>query len=389
MTGSAYFHTLAAALARAGCFQPTLVIDKARLDANIDAVKARLPSGRHLRLVDKSLAVPALIRHLMNRLDTRRIMSFHLPIARAVLATFPDCEVLFGKPMPSGALQHFFATAPEAERLLFSERVVHLADSAERLDAYRRVAAASGLPMRFAAEIDVGMHRGGFENPDALRAALSGIAGDPLIRCAGLMGYEAHVPKVPGFAGGAAGETALVHQRYRAFLEVIGPDQRAIVNIGGSKTALGSGAADFATEVSMGSAFLMPTDFDGGELTALQPAFFIATPVLKVGAAKLPGPPWVTRMMQRMGRFPRKGCYLYGGKWMARPVHPSDLKENALWGTSSNQQFFALADNSAVKPDDFAFFRPTQSEAVLQHFGPVRVFDDGRIVDEWPPLPPG
>jgi D-serine deaminase-like pyridoxal phosphate-dependent protein len=116
---------------------------------------------------------------------------------------------------------------------------------------------------------------------------------------------------------------------------------------------------------------------------------FIATPVLKVLDARLPGPLWLTRLLQRTGRFPLRCCYTYGGKWMAKPVFPPDLRENALWGQSSNQQLFAIDADSRLQADDFAFFRPTQSEAVLQQFGPVLVYEHGRIIDEWLPLPPG
>jgi D-serine deaminase-like pyridoxal phosphate-dependent protein len=384
-----YFDRMTEALRQAGAHRPVLVIDKARLDANIAHVKSSLSPGLPIRLVDKSLAVLPLLDYLMAELGTRRIMSFHLPIARTVLATFPDAEILFGKPMPAGALRHFFASASEAERRAFSERVVHLADSAERLAAYKAIAHETGLTFRFAAEVNIGLHRGGFSEPQALRDALSTVADDPLIRCEGLMGYEAHIPKIPGLFGGADGEKRKVAERYAGFLSVLGPNERRILNIGGSKTALGYGAESMANEVSMGSAFLLPTDFDGGELVSLQPAFFIATPVLKVVEARLPGPLWVTRLMQHAGRFPRKGCYTYGGKWMAEPVFPPDLKESAVWGTSSNQQFFSLGDQSTLQEDDFAYFRPTQSEAVLQQFGPVLVYEDGRITGEWQPLPLG
>ena len=202
------------------------------------------------------------------------------------------------------------------------------------------------------------------------------------------MAYEPHIHRIPGFLGGPLGERRRVSDQFAAFVATLPADGRAILNTGGSKTALGY-SDTLANEVSMGSAFLLPTDFDGGELAALEPACFIATPVLKMVKARLPGPPWLTRLFQRMGRFPEKACYTYGGKWMARPAFPPDLRENALWGQSSNQQLFALDRDSQLKEDDFAFFRPTQSEAVLQQFGPVLVYEDGRIVDEWPPLPTG
>jgi D-serine deaminase-like pyridoxal phosphate-dependent protein len=74
---------------------------------------------------------------------------------------------------------------------------------------------------------------------------------------------------------------------------------------------------------------------------------------------------------------------------MAKPAHPPGLRENRLWGTSSNQQFMELGPDDRIEEDDFVFLRPTQSEGVLQQFGPVAVYRDGRIADYWQPLPTG
>ena len=61
----AYYRDLTGALRTAGLFKPTLVIDRDRLDANADDILARWPRGKVLRLVDKSLAIPALIAPLL------------------------------------------------------------------------------------------------------------------------------------------------------------------------------------------------------------------------------------------------------------------------------------------------------------------------------------
>ncbi|MDH6264911.1 D-serine deaminase-like pyridoxal phosphate-dependent protein [Rhizobium sp. SG_E_25_P2] len=387
MNDAPYFASLGRALAEAGRYQPTLVIDRDRLDANADIVARRKPPERALRLVDKSLAVPELLARLMTRLQTNKVMSFHLPIARAVLAAHANVEILFGKPMPTAALRQALAHATTLERQALSLRTVHLVDSAERLAAYAELAASLDIDLRVAAEIDVGMHRGGFSSPEALRSAFAARR-NSRIRLEGVMGYEAHIAKIPGFVGGATGERARVLDRYKAFVAVLSPDEHRILNIGGSNTALGYGP-DLATEISMGSAFLKPTDFDSKELTELAPALFIATPILKRVTAQLPGPSFLTKLMQTLGKFPREGCFLYGGKWMATAVHPPGMRENLLWGHSSNQQFMALPDGSPVREGDFAFLRPSQSEAVLQQFGAIAVYSDGRIVEDWMPLPPG
>ncbi|RUX45796.1 DSD1 family PLP-dependent enzyme, partial [Mesorhizobium sp. M7A.F.Ca.CA.002.09.1.1] len=60
---------------------------------------------------------------------------------------------------------------------------------------------------------------------------------------------------------------------------------------------------------------------------------------------------------------------------------------NGLLGLSSNQQFMGLPADAAARPGDYAFLRPTQSEAVLQQFGSIAVFSGGKVIDRWPALP--
>lgn len=378
---SAYFATLSDALKAAGIFQPCLLLDLDRLDSNIALVKDRLDRGLAVRLVDKSLACLPLLSHIGKALGTISFMSFHPPITQAVLKAFPDADMLYGKPMPVEAARAVLSKGEAAW-----SRVCWLIDTRERLAEYGALADELGTELRIAFEIDVGLHRGGFARPEALSQALQLLPAHKRLRCEGVMAYEAHAPLIPGLFGGPERALAKASAQAEAFVACLGADQRRILNIGGSKTALlhHGGAAN---EVSIGSAFVLPSDFDTPGLDGFQPAAFIATPMLKVVEPMLPGPPAVTRLLQALGRFPRKGCYLYGGKWMAEPVFPEGMKTNGLLGLSSNQQFMGLPSDATVRPGDYAFLRPTQSEAMLQQFGSIAVFSGGRIADRWPALP--
>ncbi|MBN9218418.1 MAG: alanine racemase [Mesorhizobium sp.] len=378
---STYFAGLSDALRQAGIFQPCLLLDRDRLDRNIALVKERLDPGLAVRLVDKSLACLPLLAHIAKALAAHRFMTFHPPISAAVLNAFPSADFLYGKPMPVQA-----ARAVLAQGATDWKRVCWLIDSQERLAEYGALAAELGIELRIAFEIDVGLHRGGFAEPEALSQALKTLSDYKGLRCEGVMAYEAHAPHIPGLFGGPARALAQASERAAAFVACLGAGQRHILNIGGSKTAL-LHHGGIANEVSMGSAFVLPGDFDTPGLDGFQPASFIATPILKVVEPMLPGPPAVSRMLQALGRFPRKGCYLYGGKWMAEPVFPEGMSTNGLLGLSSNQQFMGLPADTMAKPSDYAFLRPTQSEAVLQQFGPIVVLSGGRIVDRWPVLP--
>ncbi|TPL80770.1 DSD1 family PLP-dependent enzyme [Mesorhizobium sp. B2-3-13] len=377
----AYFATLSDALKQAGILQPCLLLDLDRLDGNIALVKERLDASLAVRLVDKSLACLPLLSHVGKALGTQRFMTFHPPISEAVLSAFADADLLYGKPMPVGA-----AKAALSRGDAVWSRVSWLIDTQERLAEYGALADELGVELRIVFEIDVGLHRGGFAEPEALSRALKALPAHKGLRCEGVMAYEAHAPHIPALFGGPAKALAQASQRAAAFIARLGMDQRHILNIGGSKTALlhHGGAAN---EVSIGSAFVLPRDFDTPGLDGFRPAAFIATPILKVVEPMLPGPPAVSRLLQALGRFPRKGCYLYGGKWMAEPVFPEGLTTNGLLGLSSNQQFMGLPAAAAVRPGDCAFLRPTQSEAVLQQLGPIAVLSGGRIVDRWPVLP--
>ncbi|RUU50465.1 alanine racemase, partial [Mesorhizobium sp. M2C.T.Ca.TU.002.02.1.1] len=259
-----------------------------------------------------------------------------------------------------------------------------LIDTPARLADYGALAASLDTELRFAFEVDVGLHRGGFSSPAEIKA----LTIPERLRCEGIMAYEAHAPEIPGLFGGAAKALKRASAKAAEFAAALDPDQRRTLNIGGSKTALLHGGG-VANEVSIGSAFVLPGDFDTPGLGGFQPAAFIATPILKALDPMLPGPPAVSRALQALGLFPRKGCYLYGGKWMAEPAFPEGMKPNGLIGLSSNQQFMGLPAGADVKPGDYAFLRPTQSEAVLQHFGAIAVFSAGRIVEFWPVLPMG
>lgn len=389
MKDAAYFAVASSALAEAGIYRPALLIDLDRLNANLTRVQDKMQGGPALRIVDKSLPSLPLLALAMERLRTDRIMTFHLPVTKAVLDAFPHAHALFGKPIPAAAAAHALSAASPDRAQVLIERVTWLIDTEERLAQYMLLARSLGKPLRIAFEVNVGMQRGGFATPDGLTHALDAIAGEPLLRCDGLMGYEAHVPAIPRLFGGPDVALQSAQESLSAFVARLAPDQRAILNTGGSQTVLSHAKSLVANDVSVGSALLKPTDFDTTWLSALAPALYIATPVLKVVETRLPGPAFMTGLMQALGLFPLRGCFLYGGKFMAEPVHPPGMKRNSLWGDSSNQQLMGLPKDLTVKPDDFAFFRPTQSEAVLQQFGPLQVLEGGRVTREWAVLPTG
>ncbi len=77
----AYFQVLNQELKANGPMRPVLLIDLDRLDHTIEVVRKFLArSGKQLRLVEKSLPAPGLLRYIGERLGTHRQLSFHQPL---------------------------------------------------------------------------------------------------------------------------------------------------------------------------------------------------------------------------------------------------------------------------------------------------------------------
>ncbi|MEL6637348.1 MAG: alanine racemase, partial [Bacteroidota bacterium] len=179
---------------------PFLLIDLDRVDGNAALFKANLPPKVPPRLVVKSLPAPQLLQYLANRLDTHRYMVFHQPFLSALTTILDDqADVLLGKPMPLKTAAYFYRNLPHPTTTFnpFTQ-VQWLIDTVERARQYLQLAEELQQPLRLNLEIDVGLHRGGFQNLEALSEVLALIAAqrDKLI-FSGFMGYDPHVVKIP------------------------------------------------------------------------------------------------------------------------------------------------------------------------------------------------
>jgi D-serine deaminase-like pyridoxal phosphate-dependent protein len=380
----AYFKGLSDALKRAGLMRPVLVIDRPRLLANIAAIRkstdtAKLP----LRVVAKSLPSPRLLDTILAGMATDRLMVFSAEMLLQLLPLHPGANCLFGKPLP---VSEFVRVADTAGAEAAS-RVQWLIDTPERLSQYAQAATARGFALSASFEIDVGLHRGGFADPRALAEAL-GQARAAGVQVTGLMGYDPHVPKMPSADKAWAGS----QKAYAAMIDVLrgaGLDPAALtLNSAGSPTFRRHCAGTVANEVSVGSAFVKPGDFDYPDLADLQPAAFIATPVIKASADQaLPGIEALSGAMHWWDRGTQRGFFIHGGHWLAKPASPPGLQYSKLFGRSSNQELLTGSKRVTLKPDDHVFLRPDQSEALFLQFGAIAVYDGSGIAEMWPTLP--
>ncbi len=365
-----------------------MIIDRDRLDKNLDVLHRGIHGRFRVRISDKSLQCIPLLRHVSERMQTQCFMSYHLPICERVLEAFPDATTLFGKPMPTEAVRHAITKGYFADYPNHLARVTWLVDTETRVDELGQLARSANVNLRICLETDVGLHRGGFDSPAAAERALNRLATWPELSCVGMMGYDAHAINYPTILGGAEKELVTAQNRFREFANVMQHDQREILNTGGSSTVLLYESDHPANDVTLGSAVIKPAAFDVPGLADLVPAAVIAAPILKLVDVDAPGLSRWSRFLNVFGRLPRRGIYIYGGKWMAIPVYPEGMHHNNFFGESSNQDFLGIPTDCTVEVDDFAFFRPTQSEATLQQLGDIAVYSDGDIVAWWPVICP-
>lgn len=392
---SNYFSLVSRALREAGIGKPCLVLDKIRLLANITQVKQHFSAHKKpmaLRLVAKSLPSLPLLDFLGQQMQTKRLMLFNLPYLLQLAQERADSDILLGKPLPVAASAEFYRNLKGTD-FKPQQQLQWLIDSPQRLAQYRDLARGQDLQLLINLELDVGLHRGGFADAGSLRAALDILKTEPRLKWAGMMGYDAHIAKIPDLFGNQAKALAHAKQVYQALAtqaqNILGNAAGLTMNAAGSPTyRLHDGSAT-ANEVALGSAFVKPSDFDLPLLDSLQCAAWIASPVLKAGQAfQMPyGVEVLGDMARAWNPNSRQAYFVYGGNWLADPVSPSGLSVSSLYGNSSNQQLLQGSGAQQLQVDDFVFFRPRQSEALLQQFGAIAVFEAGRISEYWPVLP--
>lgn len=385
-----YFVTLQAALTEAGIASPTLVIDKTRLNANIDTLMGQLPAGMAYRIVAKSLPSLDLISHIRKRSGSNRLMAFNQPMLNALTRAMPDADQLVGKPLPIGAARNYFAGLAPGDTEAAGQ-IQWLVDTPERLRQYQELASATGQHLRINIELDVGLHRGGMETGDTLKTMLDALKKSAELTFTGFMGYEPHLAALPEALGWRERAKAGAWRRYGEALsqaaDVFGADAMAdlVRNAAGSPTYRYYQSTEIANEISAGSCLVKPTHFDTPLLEAHQPASFIATPVIKsISRTHLPGLEFAADGQRAWDPNTLRTVFIYGGNWLADPVDPPGLSYNKTFGRSSNQEMLNGGHNLSIEPDEFVFFRPHQSEAVFLQFGDIAVFEDGRITERWP-----
>jgi len=377
-----YFSRLNHWLRASGPGRPVMLIDRAAMQHNVQQLVQSVGPNKTWRVVVKSLPSVPLLRDTMAMGRTNALMVFHQPFLNEVARSFPDADVLLGKPMPVAAVRTFFAQYNRERRRVRREfvpqrQIQWLIDSPERLLQYQQLARELGVQLKLNFELDVGLHRGGLTEPQQLGAALQVIAEDPAhLSLGGLMGYEPHLTGLKATLEHPAVKSVL--GIYQAFVDVLRehnyqPDQLTI-NGAGSHTLKIYEQDSLLNDLSAGSGVVMPTDFDTHHLREHRPAMFIATPILK----RYDGNPYLPEPAEDLERL----YYIYGGYWKAQMVSPANTGEPIY--QSTNQSPITTSKQVSLAVDDYMFLRPTQSEFVMLQFGDLLTIERSGLGDFWP-----
>lgn len=385
----AYFSELNNLLKRDGPGRPAMVLDLDRVDHNIDVLTRSVGTAKTYRVVVKSLPSASLLKHITARAKTNALMVFHQPFLNLVAEEFPDADVLLGKPMPVAAARTFYSSYRPTQ-FDPAGQIQWLVDSRQRLEEYHQLARSLGVSMRINVEIDVGLHRGGLANPEALDPLLRAIAEDPdHLDFAGFMGYEPHLTGLGADLSHPAVQSVL--HIYHGFLDRAkqsgkNPDALTLNGAGSHTLKIYEGDRTM-NDLAAGSGVVKPTDFDTHHLTDNLPAAFIAAPVLKsYDRLRVPGDPWLADVMQWWNPNVRRLHFIYGGYWKARYVSPEGIPEPIYHST--NQEPITTSPSAALAVNDYVFLRPTQSERVLLQFEELLAVRAGTIVGRWPVFGP-
>lgn len=383
MSQELYFQQLNRDLKKQGMGLPQLIIDRQSLQQNIQYIQLQFRQAVHLqpRLVVKSLACLELLQLLSEQLSTQRFMVFHLPQLIPLLENFSEADVLFGKPMPVHAVQHFYQHYSQWE----NAQIQWLIDTPARLHQYLEVAQQYAVQLQINIEIDVGLHRGGIRTEQQMAEMMDIVQAHPQhLKFSGLMGYDAHVTKLPSIIKKAQVAYEESQQIYAGFIDYLQRTYPALwhdqlcLNGGGSPSFSFHVKHSVCNDLSFGSMLVKPGDFDNEFLKPLQTAMWIATPVIKeLPLTRLPGMPLLEKIPQKS-----KALFIYGGYWMADYVYPQGSHPHMLYGRSSNQELVNVPRHAQTGVDDYVFLRPTQSEAVIPQFAVLWLYKD-RQFEAW------
>ena len=357
---------------------PVLILDLAALDRNTAVLTSfAREQGWAVRPALKSFRSPRLTAYLLRRLPQPRGLIFNLYEVDPIVAAAPaGVDLMGGYPPTVGELRAHLARRGPRKR----HRVRLLVDSVPLLEELARLARRTPrrLPLDVALELDVGMGRGGMNEPGELAAAIEILRREKdRLRLGAVVGYDGHAT-LNGDANYRRTVATQAMQFYRGHLEELSSfaDPQKLIRNGPASSNYRNWVGGPANEISPGSAFLYAGYLNGGYDTAgLFPALTMA------GA--------VRRITSDHPSLPLTGTSPPGATEQEIVVQGVGSADECVWPEGARLDEASGGGDALVVPKgsvalgDYVLFRPIQTEVGVQQFDAMVAVRDGRARRTW------
>ncbi|RMD68811.1 MAG: amino acid deaminase/aldolase, partial [Bacteroidetes bacterium] len=368
--------------------RPCALVDLDAMNANILAVKERA-HPKKVRLATKSVRCVRLLEHLLQSEPLfEGLMAWH-PLEAVFLSQRGFDDILVAYPcMHAEALD---AVARENQR---GKHLVLTVDCEAHVARIEQVAARSGVTIPICIDVDMssrwpglhfGVRRSPLWQPEEVRRLAERIQASPFLYLDGLLTYEAQIAGLPDRLPSLGWKRWLVpwlkrlsraevQRRRQAVVHAVADFNLRFVNAGGTGSLATSAAEPWVTEVTAGSAFFAPAQFDYYAERPFVPAAFFALEIVRQ-----PRPGIVVCQM---------GGYVASGPpaWerLPRPWLPAELELLPDEGAGEVQTPLRLRAEWPLELGDVVFFRHFKAGELCEHFSHLYLVQDGRIVDRVP-----
>ena len=350
--------------------------------------------GKPIRVASKSVRCRALMRRILDDDDRfRGLMTFTLP-ETLWLAEQGFEDLLLAYPTTDrGALEELALRSAANP----GQAPIVTVDSPDHLDQIESVLGAGAAPVRVCIELDaswwaaggrvkIGAKRSPVHSPEQALELARDIAGREQLDLVALMAYEGQISGVgdrpPGqrLRGAAIrlmqrrSVAELAERRAAAVAAVRQVADLEVVNGGGTGSLEFTAAEEAVTEVTAGSGFYAPGQFDHYSRFSLTPAAGFALPIVRRpgrGVATALGGGYLASGAGNAGRLPV-------------PWLPQGMKLDGEEGAGEVQTplLGAAADGLAI--GDRVYMRHAKAGELCERFDALHLIEGGRVVDVVP-----
>ena len=372
---------------------PFAFVDLDSMWANADSM-LQLSGEKHIRVATKSLRCRPLIEQILDRDERfRGLMSFTLPETLWLAERSFDDLLLAYPTTDLGALAELALRSVASPGLA----PIVMVDSVEHLDLIESVLGSQAAPVRLCLDLDAGWwafrdriqagpRRSPVHSPEQAVALAEEINRREKLELVALMAYEGQIAGVGDQVPGRPLRTRMIRwmkKKSRAEIaerraEVVAKVSEIapieIVNGGGTGSLASTSAEEAVTEVTAGSGFFAPGQFDSYESLDLRPAAGFALPVVR-----RPGAGVVTAL---------GGGYLASGPIdegrLPKPWLPEGLEFEKEEGAGEVQTPLTGAAADQLKIGDNVYLRHAKAGELCERFDSLLLIEGNEIVDEVP-----